>query len=241
MIEPSDRVELAPGVVVDDGTVVDVVRGMSVRANHSALLVLVHANGATVAELGNLLARAGAPDGAEDACAFCALLNRALLVNVRIRRGSLLRRRLAAARFGVFVRAPLRRLDASSLVCVLRGLAPAGVAVVLLTLPLAILAGAWTIAVAVGGGVVVHELAHAVALQGVPRALVLDGLRPSVLHPRLGAVRTTVVAAAGPLAPSLAALGLAAFGRSPACAPLAAHALGLTVLASDGRNACGLS
>jgi len=240
VIEPSDLVELAPGVVLDDGTVVDVVRGTSVRANESALLVLAHANGATVAELGSLLARAGAPDGAGDARAFCAQLNRALLVNVRVRRGALLRRRLAAARYGVFACAPLRRLDARSLACVLRGLAPAGVALVLLTLPFAILAGEWTVAVAVGGGVVLHEVAHVVALQGVPRALVLDGLRPSVLHPPLGAVRTTVVAAAGPLAPSLAALGVAAFARSPACAPLAAHALGLTVLAPDGRNACAL-
>ena len=241
MIEPSDRVELAPGVVLDDGTVIDVVRGTSVRANESALLMLEHANGVTVAELGHLLARAGASDGAGDARAFCAQLNRALLVNVRVRRGALLRRRLAAARFGVFARAPFRRLDGRSLACVLRGLAPTGIALVLLTLPLAILVGAWSVALAVGGGVVVHELAHTVALHGVPRALVLDGLRPSVLHPPLGAVRTTVVAAAGPLAPSLAALCVAAFGRSPACAPLAAHALGLTVLAPDGRNACGLS
>jgi len=241
VIEPGDRVELAPGIVLDDGAVVDVVRGASLRANETALLMLAHANGITVAELGDVLAHAGAHDGVRDALTFCAQLNRELLVNVRVGRSTLLQRRLAAARFGIFLRAPLRRVDARSLPGVLRGLAPVGVALALLTLPLAILAGAWTVALAAGGGVVLHELAHAVALQGVPRALVLDGLRPSVLHPRLSAARTMLVAASGPLAPSLAGLGLAAFARSPACAPLAAHALGLTVLAPDGRNACGLS
>ena len=241
MIEPGDRVELAPGVVLADGVVVDVVRGASIRANESALLLLAQANGTTVAELGDVLARAGASDGLRDARTFCTQLNRSLLVNVRARYGALFLRRLAAARLGIFVRAPLRRLDARSLSRVFLGLVPAGVVLALLALPLAILAGDWTIALAVGGGVVLHELAHAVALRRVPRALVIDGLRPSVLHPRLGAGKTTFVAAAGPLAPSLAALALVAFARSPACAPLAAHALGLTVLAPDGRNACGLS
>jgi len=241
MIEPGDRVELAPGVVLADGGVVDVVRRASIHTNESAQLVLAHANGATVAELGDVLTRAGASDGLRDARAFCTQLNRSLLVNVRVSRAESLRRRLAAARFGVVARVPLRRLDARSPARVLRGLLPAGAVLVLLTLPFAILAGMWTVALAVGGGVVVHELAHTVALLGVPRALVLDGLRPSVLHSRLGATRTTVVAACGPLAPSLAALVLISLVRSPACAPLAAHALGLTVLAPDGRNACGLS
>ena len=120
---------------------------------------------------------------------------------------------------------------------------PVGTTLTLLTLPLALLAGAWTVALAVGAGVVLHELAHAVALHGVPRALVLDGLRPSVLHPRLAAPRTTLVAIAGPLVPALTALGLIVLVHSAAlsCAPLAAHALALTVLAPDGRTACGLS
>ena len=124
-----------------------------------------------------------------------------------------------------------------------RGLAPVGFVLTLVALPFAVLAGSWWIAVSVGGGVVLHELAHSIALYGVPRALVLDGLRPSVLHPRVGTVRTVVVGAAGPLGPSLVALLLVVFARSagPASAPLAAHALGLTVLAPDGRNACGLS
>jgi len=241
VIEPEDRLELAPGVVLDGGTVVDRVCGARIPANETAALVLAHANGATVAELGELLARAGAHDGVRDARAFCAHLNRLLLVNVHVGRGALLRRRLAGARFGMFLRPPLRRIDARSTLRVLCALVPVGAVFALLSLPLAILAGVWTIPLPVGGGIVLHELGHAVALYGVPRALVLDGLRPSVVHPQLGAVRTIAVAAAGPLAPSLAALGLAAVIPSAACAPLAAHALALTVLAPDGRNACGLS
>lgn len=243
MIEPEDRVELAPGVVVDEDGVVDLVRRATVRANATALLLLAHANGCTIAQLGELLERAGADDGVRDARTFCAQLNRQLLVNVRMRRGEPLRRRLAAARFGVRLRAPRRRVDGRSTLKVMRALAPVGAALTLVTLPLAVLAGAWTLALAVGAGVVLHELAHAVALHGIPRALVLDGLRPSVLHPRLGSARTTVAAVAGPLVPSLTALGVIVLARSAAlsCVPLAAHALGLTVLAPDGRNACGLS
>jgi hypothetical protein len=63
------------------------------------------------------------------------------------------------------------------------------------------------------------------------------------MHPRLGTTRAVVVAVAGPLAPALGALALVSVWNAAAavCAPLAAHALGLTVLAPDGRNACGLS
>jgi len=243
VIEPGDRVELAPGVFLEAGTIVDRVLGARIPANATAALLLAHANGRTVAELGDVLARAGAQDGVRDARIFCARLNRRLLVNVRAPRGAPLRRRLAAARFGVRSRVPLRRVDGNATLKVVRGLAPVGFVLTLVALPFAVLAGSWWIAVSVGGGVVLHELAHSIALYGVPRALVLDGLRPSVLHPRVGTVRTLVVGAAGPLGPSLVALLLVVFARSagPASAPLAAHALGLTVLAPDGRNACGLS
>jgi hypothetical protein len=242
VIEPSDCIVLAPGVTVDAGALVDDVRGARVPANAAAALVLAHAQGGgTVAELGDVLARAGALDGLGDARAFCVDLNRGLFLNVRVPRLAMLRRRLAAARVGLVLRAPSRRVDGRSLVRVAGALAPGGVVLTLLTLPLALLAGSWTIALAVGAGVVLHELAHAAALRGLPRALVLNGLRPSILHPRLGPRRAVVVASAGPLAPALGALVLAVVARSPACAPLAAHALGLTVLAPDGRHACGLS
>jgi hypothetical protein len=112
--------------------------------------------------------------------------------------------------------------------------------VVVVLLPLALLGGPWTIAAAfaAGSGIVVHEAAHAVALHGVPRALVLDGLRPSILHPPVGARRTFVAAVAGPLAPTLVALAVALGWRSaaPAVVPLAAHVLGLTVIAPDGSR-----
>ena len=109
--------------------------------------------------------------------------------------------------------------------------------------PVALLLDAWPLALGVCAGVVLHEAAHAAALWGVPRALVLHGIRPTLLHPHVGATRALLVATAGPLAPALTALLVVSFWRvSPAaCAPLAAHALGLTVLAPDGRNACGLS
>jgi hypothetical protein len=92
-------------------------------------------------------------------------------------------------------------------------------------------------------GLVLHEAAHAIALHGIPRALVLDGFRPSILHPRLSGARAFAVAAVGPVVPPLAAIVAVALWHpaASACAPLAAHALGLTVLAPDGRNACGLS
>jgi hypothetical protein len=84
---------------------------------------------------------------------------------------------------------------------------------------------------------------HALALRGLPYALLLDGLRPELIHPRLSAARTAVVSAAGPLLPALSALALTLTLRpvAPVVAPMAAHALALSVLAADGRNACGLS
>ena len=125
---------------------------------------------------------------------------------------------------------------------------PAGLALVVgmltaMTAPLGLLIGAWPLVAGVALGVVLHECAHAVALHGIPRALVLTGVRPSLLHAPLGAARAVVVATAGPVVPALAGLVAVVLwdASAPACAPLAVHALGLTVLAPDGRNACGLS
>jgi hypothetical protein len=238
VIALEDRVSLAPGVSVEDGAVVDPVRALRVRASPSAVLVLTHADGRTIAEVGAVLSRNGAEDGDRDALDFCAELNRRLLVNVWIRPTSVLRRQIAAAARGIILRVPVRRVRSFPLgLALCAGAFAAGAA------PLALLLGVWPLALGVCAGVVLHEAAHAVALHGVPRALVLHGIRPTLVHPRLGAGRTLVVATAGPLVPALSALLAVALwdGAAAACAPLAAHALGLSVLAPDGRNACGLS
>jgi hypothetical protein len=238
VIAPEDRVSLAPGVTLDGDVVVDPARRLRVAASPAAVVFLAHADGRSIAAVGKLLTHHGAEDGQRDALEFSAELSRRLLVNVRIRPGAFLRRFAAAARRGIVVHGPPRRV---------RSL-PAGLALVAgvlaaVTAPLGLLLGAWPLVVGVALGVVLHESAHAVALHGIPRALVLNGLKPSLLHPPLGAARAVLVAAAGPVVPALAGL-LAVLlwnGSAPACAPLAAHALGLTVLAPDGRNACGLS
>ena len=238
MIAPEDRVTLPPGVSLDGDVVADSIRGLRIPASRTAALVLAHADGRSIADLGELLSRHGATDGQRDALEFCAQLSRRLLLNVHIRPAALARRRLAAARRGVVLHAPPRRVRS-----LVPGLAAIGCVVAAAAAPFALLLGAWPVVVGLAFGIVLHEAAHAVALHGVPRALVLRGLRPSLLHPRVGAARAFAVAAAGPLAPALGGLAVIVFWRASAqaCAPLAAHALGLTVLAPDGRNACGLS
>jgi hypothetical protein len=238
VIALEDRVSLAPGIYVEHGAVVDPVRGLRIDASPSAVLVLTHADGRTIAEVGAILAGNAAEHGDGDALEFCKELNRRLLVNVRIRPSSLVRRQLAGAARGIVLHLPTWRVRSLPL-----GLALCACALAIVTAPLALLLGMWPLALGVCTGVVLHEAAHAVALHGVPRALVLHGIRPTIVHPRLDSTHSLVVAAAGPLAPALGALLAVAVwnGAAAACAPLAAHALGLTVLAPDGRNACGLS
>lgn len=238
MIAPEDRISLAPGVTLDGGVVVDAVRGLRVAASPAAALVLAHADGRSIADVGELLTRHGAEDGQRDALEFSCELNRRLLVNVRIGRVAAIRRRAAAARRGILVHAPPRRVRSLA-----AGLAAVAAVLTAVTAPLGLLIGAWPLVAGVALGVVLHECAHAVALRGIPRALVLTGVRPSLVHAPISAARAVVVATAGPIVPALAGL-LAVLlwdASAPACAPLAAHALGLTVLAPDGRNACGLS
>ncbi|MHB8641982.1 MAG: hypothetical protein ACYDA3_03725 [Gaiellaceae bacterium] len=239
MIAADDRVFVAPGVTIDGEDVVDTVRALRLPANATARTVLSHADGRTIAEVGGVLDRNGAHDGARDALEFCGELNRRLFVNVRIRRLALVRRRLAAARAGIVIlHAPPVRTTG-----VLRGVVPCALALAALTLPLSLAVGAWQLAPVVGGGVLLHELGHAAALAGIPRAVVRRGLRPALVHPSLSGLRALAVGAAGPLAPALAALGTVVVSRAaaPACLPLAAHALALTMVSPDGRNACGLS
>jgi hypothetical protein len=243
MIERSDRIELAPGVVLRADGLHDSVRGIDVPLNTTALLAF--RPGATIAEIAAALERLGARDAEREAMSFATQLNRLLLANVRTPRRELLRRRVRALRHGIALHAPVRRSAIEDAGTFVLALAPSACAVIVALLPLAMLAGPWTIAAAVaaGAGIVVHEAAHALALLGVPRALVLERLKPSILHPPISASRTFAAATAGPLAPALLALGVAFGWRSaaPAVVPLAAHVLGLSVLAPDGRAACGLS
>jgi hypothetical protein len=238
VIALEDRVSLAPGVLVEADAVVDSVRALRVPASPSAVLVLNHADGRTIAEVGEVLARNGAKDGNRDALDFCTELNRRLLVNVRIQPSSGLRRRAAAALRGLILHGPARRVRSLPL-----GLAASTCTLAVALVPPALLLRAWPLAAGVCAGVVLHEAAHAVALHGLPHALVLHGIRPTLVHPRLGDARALVVATAGPLVPALGAFAVVSVwnAAATACAPLAAHALGLTVLAPDGRNACGLS
>lgn len=109
------------------------------------------------------------------------------------------------------------------------------------------LAGALAVGAGVALGLIVHEAAHTFPLVGTsPAALVVAPFRVSVVHPALAAPRRAVVAVAGPLVTALVGLGLVWCGSIVGSmaivlggGPLVGHALGLSVLSVDGRNACG--
>jgi hypothetical protein len=242
VIAVSDAIELPPGVELRDDALVDMVRQCAIPLNAAALAVL---RAATVDDAAETLAAAGAADGRRDALSFCHELNARGLLNVRIPLGARLLRRLHGLRYGLILHAPVRRIDVPGAAGVARAVAPSAALLAAALLPLGVLAGVVAAAAAVvtGAGIVLHEVGHALALRGLPYALILDGLRPELLHERVAGQRGALVAAAGPLMPALVAvcLSLAFTPIAPVLAPLAAHALGLSVLAEDGRRACGLS
>jgi hypothetical protein len=97
------------------------------------------------------------------------------------------------------------------------------------------------LAAAVGAGVVLHELGHLVLLRGVPTCAVTRGARLWLLHRAVDRRREAVIAAAGPTAGLAVAALLLALPGLPATAAglaLSLHALGFTVLTSDGRTMC---
>lgn len=204
----------------------------------------------------------------DDVLAFAWQLNAVLLANVE-RHASPLRRAfawlslavrllpsgslppVAARRAAVLTPTPLRAMATS--IC---GLAPSalivGFAVFLAVLQAASVAGllpiveAGAIASGVGIGIVLHEAGHAACLGRVPAALAIRPARVSLLHPPLPTLRRQVVATVGPALPAAVGLALLATGALAALPPvalaglpLAGHAVGLTVLTRDGRNACG--
>ena len=205
-----------------------------------------------------------------DVRAFCADLNSKLLLNVEPRGGGVAlasRWLLLAVRtlpFGVLPALPARRrpidtaTPSSAVASAARGLARSSLTIALLAGALAAasltalgvgqLGTPLVLAVFVPLGVIAHEAGHAALLVGVPCCLATRGIRASVLHPVLTTRRQAFVAAAGPAAalffaaPALAAALVFGLGElALATLALAAHALGLTVAAGDGRAACGLS
>lgn len=242
MIQARDEIELAPGVRLRGESIVDPVRRSAVPLNATARLVVA---ARTVEGAAAELTAAGASDGSRDALAFCGELNARGLLNVRIPLVARVLRRLAAIRYGLVLHAPVRRIDVSGPLTVAGAVAKPAAVLSLALLPVATFAGVAAVAAAVatGAAVVLHEVGHALALRRLPYALLLDGLRPELIHPRLSGRRAAVVAAAGPLLPALSAVALTLAVRplAPVVAPMAAHALALSVLADDGRNACGLS
>lgn len=259
LIAATDRVRLPDGVVLSEDGLVDPVRDAVFSINPSARLILAHADGRTVAEIAG---RLGAPSEitVRAILDFCTQQNERLLLNVELTRGAATRWLAAAARtapFGLLPPFPRRRVALPGAVA-WRALLDVGAAAGALAAAaaFAVLAaggviapiGALVLGACVGAGLVLHEGAHAVALTGVPCCLALAGLRVAVVHRPLPPGRRRAVAVAGPAAAALAgglALGAAwlwSFEEAAiGAAPLASHALGLTVLAGDGRAACGLS
>lgn len=270
MLALDDRIVLPAGVHVEQDAVVDSLRRARYPVNATAAFVL-HRAGRSLGEVAVELADAYRlePERARhDVLAFSLELNRCLIANVcrggrplgRLRTLAGIALRLAPAgklppplarRSPVDTSSPLRAL--LSTVSALRGrLALVLVLGAPLAAQLTLLSGgragpaSVAVLVAVALGVALHEAAHAAALTGVGTALVLAGLRTSVVHAPVPAGRRWLVAAAGPIVPAglgilVVGLGAALGVVEAACAgcALAGHSLGLTVLTGDGRTACG--
>lgn len=270
MLEASDRIVLADGVALRDGALVDSVTRTSWPVNAAGAFVL--ARDGALGEVAERVAAAyalPAERAREDVRAFAWQLNRHALVNVDRSAGRLrhavawLRLALRLAPAGAIPSLGVRRLPldtstapravagvASALAsrCTLVALTAAAlVAHVSLVAGHASLLTPTAVGLAVGAGLAAHEAGHAVALRGVPSAIVVRGGRVSVVHAPAGPGRRLLVATAGPgvvAAAGAALLSAAVALRAPALAAAggaaALHALALTVLASDGRTACGL-
>jgi hypothetical protein len=257
----NDRIELPSGVSMQGSELVDDIRGVRIQLNQTAIVALREA---TPAQMATALCSHFAVDRRAadvDALTLCARLNAALLANVRVATPRLLARWLSAA----LMLAPIRRVPSwparrravctssvgAAVATVIRGTVSTAAAVSVVTaLPLAAVGApalALAAALAAGTGLVLHEVAHAVALRGVAAALIVRGVRVSLLHPRLDARRERLVAAAGPLAVVAASLitltavhAAAAVSAAPIPVIFALHGLGLTVLGPDGRKLCAV-
>jgi hypothetical protein len=263
VIAAHDRIALPAAVARRAGGVYDHVRGVTLPLNATAAVIIDAPTPQAAARALRLGFAVDDERALADAIGFCAELNERLLLNVSVRRGA----PAVALRWLVHLpfqlpartlpRVPARRrhVDTSSLRTIL-------VTGVRATLPFALLAaiGACVVAslvlgglgaasapmtvalgVAVGIGIVVHELGHLALLRGVPACAVTRGARLWLLHRAVERRREALVAAAGPtVALAVAAPILALPGPSAAVAGLvlSLHALGFTVLTGDGRTLC---
>jgi hypothetical protein len=245
MLEAGDRLVLADGVVLRDGTLVDAVAHASWPVNATGALVLAR-SGCALGDVADDVAAAFVVPVARaraDVLSFAWHLNRLALANVDRKAG---RVRHALAWLGLAVRlAPAGalpaitvrrfRLDTRTIPRAIAGVARAGagrgaaiaVGVAALVAHVGLLAGRPSVLVpaavglAAGAGLIVHEAAHAAALRGIPSALVIRGRRVSVLHAPAGPGRRALVAAAGPGVTAIVGTGLLAVSVSYATPMLA--------------------
>jgi hypothetical protein len=259
LISTNDVIELPPGVTVEASELIDHVRGIRIGLNTAAAVALHESTPARMAAALCSCFSVERTRADADALTLCASLNAALLANIRVAWPRLLVRWVRDA----LILASLRRLPAwparrravrtssvtAALTTVAHGTAGTATVVSLATaLPLAsagtpILGCA--VGLAAGAGLVLHEVGHAIALRGIAAALIVRGVRVSLLHPKLDPRRQRLVAACGPLAVIAAALvtlvAMYVFATAAGAAValiLALHALSLTVLSPDGRKLC---
>ena len=269
MIGADDRLALPVGVELCEGRLRDHMRGETFTLNDTAIATLRSATPAAAAKAVAVAYEIDERHALDDVLAFCARQNERLLLNVSPRAGAaavLVRWAFRAPLLlphGVLPTVPARRrdVDTDEVGAIVRSgvTALAGPAVVLGIIAAvgsgllfaALGAAAATLAPAVGAAlataVVVHELAHLVALRGVPACVVTRGTRISVLHRALTPHRRRAVAASGPGAGLIvAACLLGALTVLPsvelgvAATVLSANAAGLTTCTRDGRTLCGL-
>ncbi|MFN8221674.1 MAG: PqqD family protein [Gaiellales bacterium] len=268
ILRETDTLVLPDGVLPIDGALADHVRDGAYALNAAGAIVVAH-DGRPLGEAIAAVEQAWGVDhdqARRDVLAFAWLLNRALLANIR-RRGNPLRRAAvwlwAAVRllpFGIVLPVLNRRvgLDTSSRLRAARGAFVASLprsfgaaaACAVVVLPAAGLVGAPPGAVAALTavavvGVATHEAGHALALRGIPAALVSSGVAVSVLYRPAGPRATAVIALAGPALPAAIGLFVAVLGvrldsveAGILACPLAGHALTATLLGRDGRMLC---
>ena len=269
MLSPSDVLVLPTGVRLDDGALFDDVRREAFALNAAGRDVVLNDGrplAAAIADVGRRWQLSG-EQAERDVLAFAWVLNRAFLANV-------LRSRSPGGRFvdwlllsvrllplGIPPIALNRRYDldtstcrsalTGTLVAVWKRCLVVSLGGLVASLPLLVDANGpmvvrWgVVGAAAGLGVACDEAGHALALRGIPAALVVSGLALSVIHAASGARRTAVVGLCGPALPAslaVVAMTVALWCRLPlagmAACPLAAHALTATLAGRDGRTAC---
>lgn len=238
MLAETDRLSFPAGVSLQEGRLVDRVRGSSWPLNGSGVFVLAHRDH-TVGQIARDLALAcSQPDevARDDVLRFTWALNRLALVNIE--RGCSRSRRVvswaqlalrlapagaipaAAARRRPVDTRTVTRAVASCVRATLHRAIAIGVVCALVAAQLGAAAGVFAIlaplalGLGAGAGLALHEAGHAAALRGVPSALVVHGLRTYVLHARVSDARRSAVAIAGPLSTGVIGVGVILVGAA---------------------------